>query len=693
MTKVIFPSNERNKTTVSDLLPRLKSDVVDKNLDLLKISSVVDGTKINGSGVVRNHTYRWKMAIESAVKSVAQVPDRFFDVKGRSYPIDWNRKVSVASLPTYQNYKDAIIYRINSCLPVIDPAAKIIFDSNMPYTGSGSYNLICFADAPKITLGALMQDAQTLTTTTSTEVLKLTLTKSENSKLDIVADEHTRILNVTIDNGAERVIGTQDISTSGFSIIPSGPSQSVDISNRVNVQVQAIASGAWKIETISFVVKRTSEGSLETYNVIDIEDSDIYTKTTTTETPDSYSPVTGADGKGFTVYENGLFKLYSGAAAGYIWFYSLIPFDTVLEGKRTNDNRYKFSIELPFYDVPNSIVQNTALIDQFAIYNDSQVKSTLCNYLQNKATTSLYAGNDAVLPDQYGALDNIVDYVNIDEGDYLAIIVDNNDDYHALIGKNTTVNSESNDNRDDFAQDIVIWGKPSIPVDVSQFKGLDMWIRFQGINEMIYFLITKYENDIESISPATIYSTERNSTGEPGGPVRHHTIKVDSEITEVKNNEDLESKKMEGKLWAYVNPRTMTPYADDYWFHQGEPIFVNSLTLVPKDKHIKGNRIIVSADQWPGSYMMVGETYIRDRDTQQDEHLQIKFPLCKVKSDHTLTLSADGDATTFNLNLEIGKPKSGAMMEITTYETTKRLIEGEDGCFYEADGSTEVLSE
>lgn len=135
MEKVIYPRENKEVSTVSELLPRLKRDAVDKNLDLLKISSLVDGTKITGSGVVRNHVYRWKMAVESAVMSIGQVPDRFFDVKGRSYPIDWNRKVSVASLPTYENYKDAVIYRINSNTPVITPAAKIIFDSNMPTTG------------------------------------------------------------------------------------------------------------------------------------------------------------------------------------------------------------------------------------------------------------------------------------------------------------------------------------------------------------------------------------------------------------------------------------------------------------------------------------------------------------------------------------------------------------------------------
>ncbi len=91
--------------------------------------------------------------------------------------------------------------------------------------------------------------------------------------------------------------------------------------------------------------------------------------------------------------------------------------------------------------------------------------------------------------------------------------------------------------------------------------------------------------------------------------------------------------------------------------------------------------------------MMVGETYIRSRDTGEDERMQIKFPLCKVRSDHTLTLQADGDPTTFNLNLEVAKPKSGVMMELTAYEIAEKMLEGENGCFYAVDGSTEVLSE
>jgi len=55
-------------------------------------------------------------------------------------------------------------------------------------------------------------------------------------------------------------------------------------------------------------------------------------------------------------------------------------------------------------------------------------------------------------------------------------------------------------------------------------------------------------------------------------------------------------------------------------------------------------------------YKIVGETYIRNRDTGKDERVQLTFPLCKIKSDQTLTLQADGDPTTFNLDVEVAVP-------------------------------------
>lgn len=222
------------------------------------------------------------------------------------------------------------------------------------------------------------------------------------------------------------------------------------------------------------------------------------------------------------------------------------------------------------------------------------------------------------------------------------------------------------------------WAKTDL-INTAQFKNIDMWNKFDSINEMIYFIITKYEDNIEYIVSADISG---------GGP----DYGQDYEVTEG----DLSKQdvyKTAGKLWSYVNPKTMTPYADDYWFHQGEPYYIKSLTLAPNKKKLKAQKITVTAGQFPGMYMLVGETYIRSRDTGEDERMQIKFPLCKVKSDQNLTLEAEGDPTTFNLDIEVARPASGIMMEITAYETASKMIEGENGTIEIKDGSTEVLSE
>ena len=172
------------------------------------------------------------------------------------------------------------------------------------------------------------------------------------------------------------------------------------------------------------------------------------------------------------------------------------------------------------------------------------------------------------IEDQLGSIYNVGDEpIEICEADYLAIIVDSNDDYYALLGVATTVD-------DGDLDDAVTWTQPKTPVNVYQFKNIDMWLRFDSINALAYFLITKYEDDIKKITPVTIDPTtmvygpdEPGDDPEPEPDPREDEWAVNQNITEVTENTDGESRKAEGKLWAYINPRTMQPYADDYWFH------------------------------------------------------------------------------------------------------------------------------
>lgn len=134
----------------------------------------------------------------------------------------------------------------------------------------------------------------------------------------------------------------------------------------------------------------------------------------------------------------------------------------------------------------------------------------------------------------------------------------------------------------------------------------------------------------------------------------------------------------------------MTPYDDDYWFHQGEPFYKKSLTLNTKEAPLKAKKILITAGDFPGMYKIVGETYIRHRDTGEDERVQLVFPLCKIKSDQTLTLQSDGDPTTFNLDVEVAVPQNGISMEINFYDVEKDMKLGCCGNWTQKDGSTKI---
>ena len=77
--------------------------------------------------------------------------------------------------------------------------------------------------------------------------------------------------------------------------------------------------------------------------------------------------------------------------------------------------------------------------------------------------------------------------------------------------------------------------------------------------------------------------------------------------------------------------------------------------------------LTINADDFPGTYKVVGDTYARNRDTGEDEYFQFVIPRAKMSADQTLTLSAEGDPTTFNLNLTVLRPTTGHMIELVQY--------------------------
>lgn len=94
----------------------------------------------------------------------------------------------------------------------------------------------------------------------------------------------------------------------------------------------------------------------------------------------------------------------------------------------------------------------------------------------------------------------------------------------------------------------------------------------------------------------------------------------------------------------------------------GDPYFCSYDLLVD------GSVIEISANSFPGTYYVTGDTFARAEATGKDEFFQFVIPKAKVQSENTITLEAEGDPSVFNMNLKVLRPADGVMMKLIKYD-------------------------
>lgn len=80
--------------------------------------------------------------------------------------------------------------------------------------------------------------------------------------------------------------------------------------------------------------------------------------------------------------------------------------------------------------------------------------------------------------------------------------------------------------------------------------------------------------------------------------------------------------------------------------------------------------ITISGDSFPGTYYVQGDTYARSDVDGKDQFFQFIIPKAKMTAENTITLEAEGDPSTFNMNLTVLRPESGDMMKLVQYDLT-----------------------
>ena len=81
--------------------------------------------------------------------------------------------------------------------------------------------------------------------------------------------------------------------------------------------------------------------------------------------------------------------------------------------------------------------------------------------------------------------------------------------------------------------------------------------------------------------------------------------------------------------------------------------------------------VTISPDTFPGTYRVVGDTFMRAEKTGKDEPFQFVINKAKVQSNVTITLQAEGDPSTFEMTLNVLRSTNDAgqneMMKLVRY--------------------------
>lgn len=77
--------------------------------------------------------------------------------------------------------------------------------------------------------------------------------------------------------------------------------------------------------------------------------------------------------------------------------------------------------------------------------------------------------------------------------------------------------------------------------------------------------------------------------------------------------------------------------------------------------------ITINAANFPGTYKFVGDTVIRNQSTGADEPFQMVIEKCKMSSDFTITMEAEGDPSAFDMNLRVLRDDNKNMIRFIKY--------------------------
>lgn len=114
-------------------------------------------------------------------------------------------------------------------------------------------------------------------------------------------------------------------------------------------------------------------------------------------------------------------------------------------------------------------------------------------------------------------------------------------------------------------------------------------------------------------------------------------------------------------------PETKTVVSENGTEIAGTPE-AGDVVYITFDVPVEGMTIEISANTFPGTYYITGDTLVRNENTGKDEAFQFIIPKGKVTSENTITMEADGDPSVFSMTVDVLRAGGQDMMKLVKYD-------------------------
>ena len=169
-----------------------------------------------------------------------------------------------------------------------------------------------------------------------------------------------------------------------------------------------------------------------------------------------------------------------------------------------------------------------------------------------------------------------------------------------------------------------------------------------------------------------------------GHPIRLINLTTGARTQLVVESESGQPIALDGsKAINFINPAMLGTVTDT---SGAEPVTTNKSVATAYGDHVRifweevitsdaasetAIEVTISPDTFPGTYKVVGDTFMRSEKTGKDEPFQFIIGKAKVLSEVTITLEAEGDPSTFEMQLQVlrstNEDGKNEMMKLVRY--------------------------